>query len=63
MTPLNVVCNRNNPAVAHLFIEAGSKVNVADRSNSFPLHYATRNGASEIVQLLLNNGTRNLYIF
>jgi len=63
MTPLNVVCNRNNPAVARLFIHAGAKVNVADRSNSCPLHYATRNGASKIVKLLLDNGINYIFLY
>ena len=56
MTPLNAVCNRNHSAVARLFIEAGSKVNMADRSDCYPLHYAARNGDNDIVKLLLDNG-------
>lgn len=60
MTPLNVVCNRNNSEIAQLFIQTGARVNVADRSGNLPLHYAARSGDGVVVKLLLENGKTSL---
>ena len=56
MTPLNMVCNRRNSAIAKIFITANALVNLADATGSLPLHYIARSGDVHIAQMLLDAG-------
>lgn len=52
-TPLHFVKNKE---LAELLIKKGADVNVKDKWDSTPLHYAAYYGGKEIVELLVNNG-------
>lgn len=39
--------------MAKLLIEAGANVNLCDRKQNYPLHWASQKGSVEIVEMLL----------
>jgi len=60
MTSLNMACIRKRSEAAKLFIQAGTNVNVADNKGNLPLHYAARNGDTDIALMLLDAGLNEL---
>lgn len=57
MTPLHLaVCKKNGLAVVRLLIEAGAKINKADKYGNTPLHIAARYGYQDILEELLKAG-------
>ena len=53
-SPLITACHRNKEAVAKLLLSyEACDVNIIDEDNCNALHYACRNGQSDVVELLL----------
>lgn len=59
LTPLGVAVLKNHTETAlHLLFHCPSCVNIRDSSNNLPLHYAVRNGNTQLVSALINNGSQ-----
>jgi ankyrin repeat protein len=55
-SPLTVACNGNKKAVVKLLLSyEACDVNIIDNNNCNALHFACRNGQSDVVELLLNH--------
>ena len=54
-TVLHFSASLNSFRSCKLFIEAGAEVNLISKSGYSPLHLASENGASDIVELLLSH--------
>lgn len=56
VTPLHLAAK--HPNLVSLFIKKGANVNVLDRDNKTPLHYAATNGNEKSIELLIKKGAK-----
>jgi hypothetical protein len=63
--PLNYAAIRNDTAMIRALLDAGTNINLANRSGFTPLHHAAEAGSTEAATLLITNGAnltlRNRY--
>lgn len=54
-TPLHIACNFGWTKFCELIIKAGASVSFKDKWSSTPLHYASKRGDCQIIQMLLQS--------
>lgn len=55
-TPLHGACQRNQPTIAKILIDAGADINAKDSRGRTPLHVSCETKAASIAELLIESG-------